>query len=169
MGRTKKKPDLDESNVGINPFENNLEVRVRSGYNKRLKNGVEVKEEWESEYDPFTKVYEIKGYKLKMQSLPIRSKEMLLFLIHSIESGQDWIWINREEYMKHNKIGSVNTYSSALKVLCDKGYISRHTKTDVYWINPQVFFKGNRIRKFSHKTIEMEKFKTKKYEEQETH
>ncbi len=163
MGRTKKRPDLDETNVGINPFENNLEIRVRSGYNKRIKNGVEVKEEWESEYDPYTKVYEIKGYKSKMQSLPIRSKEMLLFLMHSVNSGKDWLWINREEYMYDNGISSVNTYSKALKVLCDKGYISRHTKTDVYWINPQLFFKGNRIKKFHNKIKEMDKFKKEEY------
>lgn len=164
MGRTKKKPDLDESNVGVNPFEQKLEVRVRSGYNKRIKGGVEVKEEWESEYDPYTKVYEIKGYKANMQSLPIRSKEMLLFLIHSVESGRDWIWINRVEYMKDNNINSVNTYMKALKVLCDEGYISRHPKTDVYWINPQVFFKGNRIKKFHHKIKEMDGYKKAKLE-----
>lgn len=161
MGRTKKKPDLDETNVGINPFEQKLEIRVRSGYNKRLKGGVEVKEEWEAEYDPYTKVYEIKGYKTNMQALPIRSKEMLLFLIHSVESGKDWIWINREDYMRDNAIGSVNTYSKALNVLCDMGYISKHRKTDVYWINPQIFFKGNRIRKFYNKIKEVEKFKNK--------
>lgn len=155
MGRTKLKPDLNNDNVGKNPFENTLEVRVRKGFNKRIKNGKEVREVWEAEYDPYTKVFEIKGYKALMQSLSIRSKEMLLFLIHSIVGGQDWIWINRSEYMKGNNIGSVNTYKKALLELCEKGYICPHSKTDVYWINPQVFFKGNRIAKFRDNVREM--------------
>lgn len=159
MGRTKRKPDLTVENVGVNPFENSLEVRVRKGYNKRIRNGVEVKEEWEAEYDPYTKVYEVKGYKANMMNLPIRSKEMLLYLIHSINGGQDWIWIDRVDYMQKNGISSVNTYSSCLKVLCERGYISRHTKTDVYWINPQLFFKGNRVKKYFSSVKEIETLK----------
>lgn len=151
MSKRGTKPDFTDENIGVNPFVANLEIRVNKGYRKAVVDNEILKEEFSWEYDPCTKIFEIKGYKTHMAGLPIRSKEMLLWIMHSLEGGNDWIWINRSDYMRRNGVNSVNTYSKSLAVLCEMGFLAKHKRTDVYFINPQIFFKGNRIKKYSDK------------------
>lgn len=148
MGRVKKRPDLE--NAGINPFTSDLIIKVnKKHYNVMNKFDNPDKLEFTLEATPYCKVFEIAGCKQKMIDLPIRAKELLLYLIHSIDGAMDIIWIPRTGYMESNSIRSVNTFKEAVKALADQLYIYPHASLkDVYWINPNYFFKGDRIRKY---------------------
>lgn len=146
----KKKAGVVEDDMGINPFTKNLEIYATKRAAKLLnKFGDEDIKETELEATPYTKVFEVEGAKGQLYDLPVRSKELYLYLIHAIKSAHDYLVINKEEYMKKMGITSVNTYKSALRGLSDAGYVTKHTSIkDVLWINPHYFFKGSRLNKY---------------------
>lgn len=155
MARIKKKPVLDSSMLGVNPFTKKLSIPVNRMYKKVMNkfgnSDLEVKD-WEA--TKYTRVFEVRGYKDKMVALPIRSKEMLLWLIHNIDVAVDFIRIDRVDYMKKHKIKSLNTFKDAAKELSgeDKYIMPCEGKPsevkDVFWINPHYFFKGSRALKY---------------------
>lgn len=151
MARTKKKPNFDE--IGNNPFAQNLVIKINRKRHRVL-NKFEQVDKMEVNLDAGRgcKVFEIAGYKALMMTLPIRAKELYLYLIHSLDDAQDYIWIDRVSYMKAHGIKSVNTFKDAVKALEERDYIlQHHYKTifkDVYWINPRFLFKGSRPNKY---------------------
>lgn len=154
MGRKKIRPEIDESKMGLNPFVGGYEIKLEIPVRK-LERKVTNKfdnpdvQEFYLEVAPYTKLYEVAGGKEKMAKLPLRSKEMLLYILHYLESGQEYIWINRSEYMKMNGIKSVNTFKTAVEELSLRSYVCPHVKIkDLLWINPGLFFRGNRVDKY---------------------
>lgn len=164
MGRPRKKPEnIDDEFMGKNPLMNDVMIPVRRLTKKKIGDNGEIDVEYSlMEVTPFTKVFEIAGYKKLMMDLSVRGKEMLLYLIHYIPSGKDYMWINRKDYMDHNRIKSTHTFLSALQELSDARYIYPHAYLkDVIWINPVLFFKGSRINKYN------EQLTIKKYKKNE--
>lgn len=151
--RIKKKPDL--TNVGINPFAESLEILVNKKFQKVINKFGELDEkEYELEATPYTKVYEVASHKKQVVDLPIRCKELYLWLIHSVKPAQDIIWIDRTAYMKQNGIKSPNTFKDAVKGLYEALYIYPHPEfRDTFWINPHFFFKGSRIMKYKNNVV----------------
>jgi hypothetical protein len=155
MVMKRKKPDFDNINMGVNPFESGLQIYVNKKY-KKVVNKFEEKDEQEYEYEatPYTKVFDVPGDKKSVVDLPIRCKELYLYLIHSLIPAQDYLWIDKTAYMKKMGIRSINTYKEAVNGLCDAGYVSKHARlANVLWINPYHFFKGSRINKYPTKVI----------------
>lgn len=150
MSRVKKQVELTPDLIGINPFTPNLEIyTTKREYKVLNKFKEEDIKEVEYEATPYTKVFEVEGGKKQILELPIRSKEMYLYLIHAVKPAQDYIMIDREDYMAKMGIGSVNTFKAALKGLFEAAYLDKHnTIKDLYWINPHYFFKGNRLSKY---------------------
>jgi hypothetical protein len=64
-----------------------------------------------------------------------------------IDAGEDYLWINRERCLTENDI-SLNTYKKAIDELIKNGLITYTTVKDIYWINPNFFFHGDRVRKY---------------------
>lgn len=154
-GRPKVKPDIDESKLGLNPLideeGHKLIIPVNKGSYEveRNKFGDPDKKEFLYESTPFTKVYEVAGFKDMTKELPVRAKELLLYIIMYVESGHEWVWINRKSYMADNGIKSVNTFKTAVEELAKRRYICPHVKIkDLLWINPKHLFKGDRIAKY---------------------
>lgn len=151
MNRGYKNPVEDEGLLGVNPFASSLVIPVNKKMKKVLnKFKQEDEEEHILEATKFVKVFDVSMNRANVNCLPLRCKELWLYIIHSMESGKDWIWIDRHSYMENMGIRSVNTFKKAIAVLgVDNGYIQKHGKLkDVYWINPIYLFKGNRIQKF---------------------
>lgn len=149
----RKKPDLSKGVIGINPFSQGLEIfitkRVKKTFNKF---GDEDVKEVEYEATPYTKVFGVEGARKQVCELPLRGKELYLDIIHAIQSAQDIIWIDRDDYMRRMRITSLNTYKSAVRGLCDNAYIMKHQAIkDAFWINPHFFFKGSRLSKYPNK------------------
>lgn len=149
------KPDLSPENIGINPFTSNLQILTHKKQTKVLnKFNVEDIKEFDLEATPYTKVFEVTGDAEQIVELPIRCKELYLYLIHTIKSSQDCVWISPKTYMAKMKIKSINTFKEAVNGLCNNVYIGAHHKLkNVYWINPHYFFKGSRINKYPNSIV----------------
>ena len=153
MVMKRRKLDFSKEKMGNNPFEVGLEIYVNKKFKKILNKYNEIDEQ-ETEYEamPFTKVFDVPDDKKNVIDLPIRCKELYLFLIHSLTPGIDYLWVDKVLYMKHMGIKSVNTYKDAVNGLCEASYIAKHTRlANVFWINPYYFFKGSRPNKYPSK------------------
>lgn len=145
--RSKKPEEFEVVDLGLNPLLIGLCIKVGSKIRKRNKDEPDV--DIKIEASPYLKLFEIAGAKAKMNDLSPRGKELLLHVMYSLRSGEDFMWLNRSEYMKSMGMSSVNTFKDAVKDLSASGYIMPHERLkDVIWINPQYFFKGNRINKY---------------------
>jgi hypothetical protein len=155
MAKETKKPDLSIEKIGINPFTEGLEIAITKKSVKVINKFEQLdKREYDLESTPYTKVFEVAQHKKQIIDLPIRCKELYLWLIHSIGKAQDIIWIDKSDYMRKMGIKSVNTYKDAIKVLSDNAYIYPHSSIkNTYWINPHFFFKGSRINKYPRNVV----------------
>lgn len=163
MARVGKKPDLYSDKVGINPFTEGLEIAITKK-SVRVMNKFDKPDtrDYDLEATPYTKVFEVAQHKKQVIDLPIRCKELYLWLIHSIGKAQDIIWIDKTDYMRKMGIKSLNTYKDAVRGLYENLYIYPHpTIRDTYWINPHFFFKGSRVNKYPNNVIVKSKIEEK--------
>jgi hypothetical protein len=160
MPRERKKPDLSPEVVGLNPLAETLEIEAsKKAYQVKNKFGDADEIRYELEAQPYTKVYAVKGGRKSVDDLELRSKELYLYLLYNLDTGQDVVWLDREWYMERMRIKSVNTYKDAIRGLCEGLFIYPHSSLkDVYWINPAYFFRGSRLSKYPSKV----KYKAKK-------
>lgn len=150
MGRPRITPDIIEEELGANPFVAALKIQTTKKVTPVVnKFGNDDVKEFELESTPYTKVFQVKNELMPFELLPLRSKELYLFIIHKIPQTKDYLWIDRVKYMSGMKIKSVNTFKEAVSRLALGGYVAKHDLIqDLLWINPQYFFKGSRINKF---------------------
>ena len=153
------KPKFEDSDLGLNPFVTNLVVRVNKRVFKNVYkkiNGEDIPNIAEVEYDKFCKIYTDAYRRDMMNTLSVRGKELLFWIMFQLQGGKDYIWINREMYMDECGMTSENTFLSAVKDLSFKGFLARTViGKDVYWINPDLFFKGDRVGKYKNKIEQM--------------
>lgn len=149
-----KKPKYNAEMLGENPFVQNLVINVSQvkfvGQYKKDKDDTILPYVGDIENDTSTRVYNSADRRLRMSSLTSGAKGLLLWIIFEAESGKDYFWLNRVRFMDENKIKSVNTYRAAINELISMSYVSRTVVGGVYWINPALFFNGNRVLKFPH-------------------
>lgn len=81
-------------------------------------------------------------------NLSLRSKEMLLWMIGRLRSGDDMVFIHPENYMALFDIASVSTVRKAIKGLINADIIAKTDVRNVYFINANYLFRGSRIRKW---------------------
>ena len=152
-----KKPVFNAQDLGVNPCVTNLQIIVSKiefkGQYKRV-DDILLPVVKEVEKTPYSKLYCTSGRRLIINQLSPRTKELLLWLMFEIESSEDFIWINKQRYMQENNISSINTYKEAVKELVRYAFLSPTIITDVYWINPSYFFKGDRIKKYPNNIIQ---------------
>lgn len=152
-----KKPVFNEQDLGVNPCVSNLQIIVSKiefkGQYKRVEEMLlpVIKE---VEKTPYSKLYCSSERRMYINALSPRSKELFLWLMFEINSGEDYVWINKLRYMNENSISAINTYKEAVKELVRYAFLSPTIITDVYWINPSYFFKGDRIKKYPNKVVE---------------
>lgn len=145
--------------LGINPFIANLQIPINK---LQLDSFREITEDGESiklydtvtlEKTKFTKMYCSSERRILLMNCSLRSKELILWIMFEIKSSEDYIWINKERYMRESNISSINTYKDALLELIRYGIIALSGVQNVYWINPDMFFKGDRISKYPNNII----------------
>lgn len=150
--------EIDGERLGRNPFIESLsipvnKIQIQGQYRatkdiladgKPLMLPVEI----DIEADTHCKVYNDARRRKTMVVLPKAGKELFLWLIYEVEAGKDYVWINKKRYMRENGIKAYNTYRAAIKDLIGGGFISGTVATDVYWVNPALFFCGSRKGKF---------------------
>jgi hypothetical protein len=100
-------------------------------------------------------------------NLSLRSKEMFLWIIGRLKSGEDVVLIHPENYMALFDIASVSTVRKAIKGLINADIIARSDVRNVYFINANYFFRGSRIRKWPEQSRPYVYARDKREEEQE--
>lgn len=154
MARPKIKPDFKEENLGINPFIQTLVIPIVSklleGQYRIDSDGIKVPVELEMEYTPYCKLYSTSGHRKIISNLTSNSSKLLLWIMYDIKHGKDYLWINKHRFMEENKV-SINTFKKSLLELQRYAIIVPSPVKEVYWINPEYFFKGSRVNKYAEK------------------
>lgn len=149
-----KKPKFDEGSLGKNPFVSSLVIRVnkiayKGQYRKDGDDLVPVYSNVETE--PYCKVYISPERRQLMNGLTKGGKGLLLWVLYEVDRNKDYLWLNKKRYMEENEINSINTYRSAIDELVRYGWLCKSVVSDVFWINPSLFFGGNRVTKYPSK------------------
>ena len=134
-----KKPEVNEVMLGIIPYVSSLTIPVvRKLFEKQYKKDDEgdlIPVQQEIEYTEFTKIYTNRERRIIINNLSDKAKSLYLWLIYEIESGKDYIWINKIRYMEELSIKSIDTFKNALIELIRYSLLSLTVIKDVYWIN----------------------------------
>lgn len=153
---------FDNARMGVNPFTRDLTIPVREKASVKETKAVtrtadgtivgfgdsfNIEQKFYAEITSFTKVFHSKVHRTTVASLPARGKELLIWMMMELKSGQDYIVINIERYKSENRC-SHSTYSRAIDDLIEINILQPTRWQAVYWINPAFMFSGNRINKF---------------------
>lgn len=143
---------IDPSKMVVNPFIRDLRIEVTKITDAKkfiLKEGVSVPCEFLIEKQPSTKVYHFTGVKERIYNLSPGAQRLYLWVMYNIEPNIDYIRINVPFYMTKNGIKSIKTYRAAVKEMIRYGFLCQSADyKDVYWINPEYIFNGNRIEMY---------------------
>ena len=84
-----------------------------------------------------------------LSSLSPRGTHLLFWLMNKVVKGHDLILIDRHQYMKDSNISRQETYMNAVADLVMAKVLNKAPRfTDLYFINPHIFFKGSRLMKY---------------------
>jgi len=100
------------------------------------------------EKQEYIKFFNLPEHRKLVAGLSGTAKSLLFFIAYSMESGRDWLKINRKRFMDENGIKSENTYRSALSELMQVNIVYVTANPKYHWINPRLFFTGSRITKY---------------------
>jgi hypothetical protein len=149
------KPNTSKLEGRINPFTYTLEIKLKQLENTNafsLDEGAIVHQTYTVESSPKVSLYVKPEHRLIQNNLFSCAKELLLWLLYTLETNQDFIWINKVRYMKETST-SDNTYRKAIDNLERYGFLDKTPVKDTYWINPEFFFKGDRKNKYPTKCV----------------
>jgi len=103
--------------------------------------------EYLADKDRITKIVNHSKNRIKIAALTNNAKSLLLHIIFKAQPGSDIVDLKPKSYMAENRIKSLNTYKAAIKELTNIAIYPTSTKNQ-YFINPNIFFCGNRIKLF---------------------
>lgn len=158
------KPKFDEDEIGVSPFRTGFKITVFQNNStsksidlEDLKVGEDTvtigttttnEKVFLLESEHKTQVYTNSDSRKFIAALSLKAKSLYLWLIYDIEYSKEYVWINVVRYMKENNV-SANTYRDSMKELVKKGIIYPIFElSNMFWVNPRLFFKGNRIKTF---------------------
>ena len=143
-----------------NPFWETTNIKV--GTKKiRVSRGTHISDEGETvqhsgihivesvDKDQFVKLY-TKNMKIIFDLKPTTQK-VLMTVLDALQKcpGMDKIylnWFTVEDYSEKHKLGiSERSFYNAMKDLLGKGFIAESDQPNMYWINPHLFFNGDRM------------------------
>jgi hypothetical protein len=99
------------------------------------------------ESEQCTKLYRTKEVMAHTKGLSDRGFKMLVYVMQKLPKNAEIVEIVPADYMTEFGVSSIQTVYNAIKDLMDRGCLARY-KPNRYWINPSVFFNGNRIKKY---------------------
>ena len=164
----KNKKDITKEIIGISPFYQSLEIKVKTHSSKRRQvdvssisldedvisygNVISIEETVEIENETYTKTYNSQLLRIHILNLSSRARDLCLWITYSLKPGKDYLYFNKARVLKELNI-SKNTYSAAIKDLIKDSVISQSPVKDVYWVNPLFFFNGSRAKLYPEKIL----------------
>lgn len=149
------RPDTSKLDKVINPFSYTLEIKLKQLENSNsfvLDEGALIHQTYTVESTPKTSLYIKPEHRLVQNNLYGCAKELLLWILYTLEANTDYIWINKLRYMKETST-TINTYKKAIDNLERYGFLNSTSVKDTYWINPEFFFRGDRKNKYPDKCV----------------
>lgn len=140
-----------ESTLGSNPFvPEDFKILARRLKDKTL---ASLKQDGSLEdilveKDEFVKIFTKSENRKLISTLSGSAKSLFLFVAYNIETGCDWIKINKAKFMEETGVKSENTYRSALAELIRARVVQRAADPKYCFVNPKIFFAGNRLKKY---------------------
>jgi len=172
-----------EKKKSINPFTANLHIKTFRSYSKRdLSDKADWKDEdgvvmpvvgmsaevyqqtnsFLMEIDQSTRLYKNDEIGDILSGISDRAAKMLIYIMQKLPKDSEVVEVVPSEYMEIYKMQSIQTVYNSLRDLMEAKCIARY-KPNKYWINPAIFFNGNRIKKYPDKvSVEFEKNVPKK-------
>jgi len=145
-----------DSSLQNNPFTNNLKIVVNKLEDKttyQSTDGILLHKEYYFEREPYIKLYNNTIHRKLIANLSGNGIKLLFWLMFRIKRNQDYIKIDKTAHLKENKINSINTYKSAIKEQQINLVICPAIIKDHYFINPCIFFAGNRIKYYPENVV----------------
>lgn len=148
-----KKIEVNTAEMGQNPFFTNFKFLARKiNIKDKFKvdaDGTFLPDYFFAEKDPNTKIFTKPENRIIICNMTSKAQRLFIWLCYEVESGKDWLWLNKKRYLKESPKTSLSTYKTALKELCRYGIIcpTIYSRSGYYWINPELFFSGSRVDK----------------------
>ena len=111
-------------------------------------NGIYLHKQYLFEREQTTKLYINPIHRKLVCEISNNAKCLLFWICFELDNNQDYLWINKERYLKENNIKSIKTYNASIIELCDKLIICPAAYKDIYFINPRLIFSGSRIKSY---------------------
>lgn len=150
------KPKFTDKELGNNPFAQQINIPTRSFTGKEYftdEDGDKFPTEIVMDAGVCTKIYISAENRIIVNNLSDKARALFLWIAFELETGKDFVWINRTRYMSELNISSTTTVSNAINELVRYGFISHTPVKGVFWINPGFLFNGSRIKKYIKKDI----------------
>ena len=93
--------------------------------------------------DKFVKVY-VENI-AEMFDLPKYALKLFHYILQQIEQGTDEIYLFPRDVVKACEWQSTNQFDKALIVLCRRRFLAKSYRTYWWYINPTIFFNGDRV------------------------
>jgi hypothetical protein len=128
-------------------------LSVSDGHTGEIVGVAEVRRYQEVDSDRFVKVFV--GQLNAFYDLKPGSMKVLTMILHEVAEprnmNSDRIYLNYDMAVEHfekqeSKPPAKATFYSALAELTEKGFVAPATKLNLWFINPAIFFNGDRIR-----------------------
>lgn len=146
------KPVIDPAKFKANPLAGAdfkiIVDRIADGNYYKDPDGTWLPSDYQREKESITKVYTKAEHRKMAMMLSPKAKSLFLWFIFEADWGNDYMWVNHRRYMEECNITSINTFKDAAEELSRYLIIYPSLVKEVYWINPALFFSGNRIAKY---------------------
>lgn len=171
---------MSKKKLDSNPFIAGLKIESMSVVqpnSAKVVPGMGVQPVWYPvEYDreavPKVTLYKSVDLRKAIAALSERSKGMFLWIMYKVEEGEDMVYLDIDKYNKElcGESGSDggsktligrNTFYNVIKELRCARVIAPCIKHKWYWINPEYFFCGSRIKKYPENVVYKKGFEPK--------
>lgn len=143
---------MKNNNIVVNPFVTHLSINVNISTNYKKRENEFIEKAIELEADRYLKLFCYDSFARNlMKNLSPCSAKLMLWIMMELLPTEDVVRINKEKFKLESGIKSTTTVLQSIKDLIDLGVITGTSEKEIYWINPAIFFSGNRIRKYKDK------------------
>lgn len=97
---------------------------------------------------PNVKFYRVKAHLKELLECTGTALKLLIWIMFNVEKDKDYIVIDIADFKKYSGC-SHTSYCTAIDNLTAMGVIMNNSGSNVFWINPAIFFYGNIIEKYA--------------------
>jgi len=145
----------EEKDSTVNPFLFSMRIEYIENCRVQIVESKKLATTYNREVMKSTKVYHIdKDIQNRILGLSSGAKSILMMIIFSMSKNTERVRIHKKRFLEYVKAKSPQTFYNAINEL-EKANVICHYKPGIYWINVQIIFSGDRIKRFPDKAIKV--------------